>query len=707
MSFEQEGRKGNLAKGWLKWGNYTSELDSSISHSGKYAAQIISHSSGDSFGSVAYNIPANLDGKSITLKGFMKIEDVKDGFAGLLLRIDGGGTSLAFNNMQNKGVKGTKAWTEYSITLKYPANAETIYLGGILTGKGKAWFDDFELIIDEKNIEELKNVYPANKDNEFDNGSKVDFPVIDKKLVNDLNLLGKIWGLLKYTHPAIQKGKYHWDYELLRVLPKYLETQNVTERDQLLINWIDKLGTVKKCRQCPEMKSDAFLSPDLSWIKNSNMGARLKKKLIFIFNNRYQGKHFYIKMGQSAGKPKFLHENPYADMPYPDEGFRLLALYRYWNMIEYFYPYRNVMDKNWDQVLKEYIPKFINAKSELKYELAALQIIGDVQDTHANLWGGADKINDLRGHFYPPFHVRFIEEKLVVTDYYNPELKEVARLKIGDIITQINNRPVEAIVDSLKPYYPASNNAARLRNMSQDLLRSDKDEISIQYKSSDKNRKKELVLYKKDSLNYYSRYRKGDQKSHKMLDDNIGYINLESIKQSDVKTIKKTFKDTKGIIIDIRNYPSAFVPFSLGSFFVSSSTPFAKFTYGSVQTPGEFAFTKDISLSPSSQAYHGKVVVIVNEFTQSQAEYTAMAFKVGKRTTIIGNTTAGADGNISTIMLPGGLKTVISGVGVYYPDDTPTQRIGIEPNIKVNPTIEGIRKGKDELLNKAIDIINN
>jgi C-terminal processing protease CtpA/Prc len=48
----------------------------------------------------------------------------------------------------------------------------------------------------------------------------------------------------------------------------------------------------------------------------------------------------------------------------------------------------------------------------------------------------------------------------------------------------------------------------------------------------------------------------------------------------------------------------------------------------------------------------------------------------------------------------------ISGVGIYYPDGTQTQRIGIMPDILIEPTIEGIRQGRDELLEKAIELIN-
>ena len=100
------------------------------------------------------------------------------------------------------------------------------------------------------------------------------------------------------------------------------------------------------------------------------------------------------------------------------------------------------------------------------------------------------------------------------------------------------------------------------------------------------------------------------------------------------------------------------------------------------------------------------MIVLVNEKTQSQAEFTAMAFRTAPNSKIIGSTTAGADGNTSSIILPGGIWTQISGIGIYYPDGKETQRVGIVPDIIVRPTIKGVTEGKDELLEKAIEIIN-
>jgi len=613
--------------------------------------------------------------------------------------------------MQKQNISGTEDWQEYSIKLNYPDAAESIFIAGMLTGKGEAWFDDFELTIDGKNIQSLKEtakpVYKANLDKEFDNGSKIEIPELTPELITDIELLGRVWGFLKYYHPEIAIGNYNWDYELFRILQSFLDKTNKMEKEDLVLKWIDDLGEVDKCKTCSPTSEGAILKPDLNWITNSIASESLRTKLHYIYMNRNQGKHFYIKMAPGVGNPEFKNENAYTSIPYPDTGYRLLALFRYWNMINYFFPNKDLIDKDWNTTLKEYIPKFINANNELEYEQAAIQIIGDIQDTHANLWGGNNKIEEWKGNNFAPVHLRFIESKLVVTDYYNTELKLETGLEIGDVITKIDGRNTNDIVSDLSKYYPASNEAARLRDISADMLRSQNNEVEVECLRNGILKTKNLKLYPRNELNIYRWYKKSDEKCYRLLDNNIGYITLKSIKDDDIPEIKKEFKNTKGIIIDIRNYPSTFIPFKLGSFFVSSSTPFVKFTNGNINNPGEFIFNKELEIPNTGESYKGKLIVLVNELSQSQAEYTAMAFRAGDNTTIVGSTTAGADGNVSTIMLPGGLRTMISGIGVYYPNGGETQRIGIVPDIEVKPTIHGIKCGKDELIDKAIEIILN
>ena len=502
----------------------------------------------------------------------------------------------------------------------------------------------------------------------------------DESLIINLELLGKIWGFLKYHHPEVGKGKYDWDNELFLFLPEYLNVNNPEQRDEALLCWIEKYGEVSECTTCKETAANAYLKPDFSWLEQGNMSLVLKEKIKEIYRNRHQGEHYYIRLVQGVGNPEFSNEKLYSS-PYLDTNIRLLALYRYWNMIQYFFPYKYLTDKNWNEVLKEYIPKFILAKTTLEYQQTVLQLLCEINDTHASLVG-ANKIDSLRWTMSAPFRVRFVEDKLVVADYYNQELKNSAGLEIGHFITHINGKKIEYIIDSLKSYYPASNEAARRTRIANDLVRSHKNSINITYNSSGTIEQKELALYKRSDLNM--RKIRSKLSYDKIVIDKdstfIGYITLETIKETEIFKIKKSFMNAKGIIIDIRNYPAVFVPFLLGNYFTPKRKPFVKFTFVNADNPGEFNFSGVLSLNNSGNSYHylntlktsetehfqGKLVVIVNEETISQAEYTAMAFRAGDNTVVIGSQTQGADGNVSEIILPGGLQTWFSGIGVYY-----------------------------------------
>lgn len=699
-----------VAKDWEIFGNgkHKVSFDRTISQHGKVSGSIESVELSEDFKALSFSIPANYGGKKIKLTGYIKTENVADGWAGLWMRID---PQVAFDNMQSRGITGTTDWKKYEIDLELNNTAKTIVVGGLLVGTGKMWIDNLEITIDGKSLDQapLKELSLAEKDIEFDQGSTITFPELNESLISNLELLGKVWGFLKYYHPEIGKGNFNWDYELFRILPSYLQVTNIEQRDNVLLNWINSLGEVKKCSSCKEIDENAILKPDFLWMDSSELSSDLIEKLKFIQHNRFQGNHFYVELSEGVGNPIFKNEKSYETMPYPDEGFRLLTLYKYWNMIQYYYPNKHLASNDWNTILKAYIPSFLNAKNELEFELATIKLIGEIKDTHANLWGGNNAVQEERGFYFPPVHVKFIENKLVVTDYYNPEIEEKIGLQIGDVITTINGSSVEDLVKEKLPFYPASNYPTQLRDISPDLLRSQHKTIPITLIRNEEELSMTLPLFETKEMNYYYWYPpEVGVKSFKIIDDNIGYISLKNIKEEDIDLIKKRLKDTKGIIVDIRNYPSTFVVFSLTDFLNSKSADFVKFSVGNTEFPGEFTMTEPIQVgSNKSQSYKGKrVVVLVNELSQSQAEYTAMALRAGDKTTIVGSTTAGADGNISSFTLPGGMRTVISGIGVYYPDGTETQGVGIIPDVEVLPTIQGIKEGRDEPLEKAIELIN-
>lgn len=105
-----------------------------------------------------------------------------------------------------------------------------------------------------------------------------------------------------------------------------------------------------------------------------------------------------------------------------------------------------------------------------------------------------------------------------------------------------------------------------------------------------------------------------------------------------------------------------------------------------------------------TEPYKGRVILLVDEMTQSNPEFQAMAFQSCPQTLTIGSPTSGADGDIVSLPLPGGLMTYFSGIGIFYPDGTPTQNVGVRLDVEVLPTTEGVQAGRDEVLERALEL---
>lgn len=712
--------KSRKPQGWLfsffdaQKNAYPVKLDSTTKYDGKYSLLIEKKGTEAEFGVIDYPIAQTFEGKKIELKGYVKTENITSGFAGLWLRIDDKNIkSIAFDNMQDRGITGNTEWKQYSIKLDYNSEkARTVHIGGLLVGNGKAWFDQFEVFIDDKPISNarLKKiiVHQADLDTAFAKSSGISDVKLNDQLNTNLMLAGQFWGFLKYHHPAIAKGDYNWDAELFRMLPSVIQAKNNQELSKSLEGFLDKLPKPDPCKNCKSIANANYeIKPNYGSLFDSKIVEEsLLKKLEFVRDNRNTAANYYVDMAPGIGNPLFKNEKPYSSMTYPDAGYRMLSLYRYWAMINYFFPYKNVIGQDWNNVLTTSLPDFVNAKNELDYGKAALKLIASVNDTHANLWSGSKAINDFKGKYAAPFQTTFIEKKLVITDLYKDTLDVKSKLKVGDVISAINGKDVNLLIKDYLNFTPASNYDTQLRDLPNIyLLRGNEVRMSMKVNRDGNEFDYDIPMRVFGRGSKDSDFEKAE--AFKLIDENTGYVFPGKYKNAMLPDIKKRFENTKGIIVDMRCYPSEFMPFTFGNYIKNMSTPFVKFTIGSTDYPGSFKFGPTIpNGKKSSDNYKGKVVVIVNSTSQSQAEYTTMAFQSSPNVKVIGSTTAGADGNVSYIVLPGGLNTMISGIGVFYPDGKPSQRVGVKIDEVIYPTINGIKLGQDELLDKAMEILN-
>jgi len=347
------------------------------------------------------------------------------------------------------------------------------------------------------------------------------------------------------------------------------------------------------------------------------------------------------------------------------------------------------------------VPRIALAKTSDEYQRELMELIAMIHDTHANLWSSL-MVRPPVGECRLPVNMRFIGTSAVVAGFASADAGAKSGFKAGDVVTDLDGQPVDKLIASWRPYYANSNEAARLRDIARAMTNGACGAATVGVRRGNEAVSVQAQRLPATSMTISSTHDlPGD--AFRLLSPEVAYLKLSSAKVAEVDHYLNLAAKTKGLIVDIRNYPSEFmVIYALGSRFVEKPVPFVKFTAGDLSNPGAFHWNSPLMLTPVAPRYDGKIVVLVDEVTQSRAEFATMALRASLQTVVLGSTTAGADGNVSEIPLPGGFSSMISGIGVFYPDGKPTQQIGIVPDKMVRQTIEGIRDGRDEVLEEGV-----
>ncbi|WP_417442992.1 S41 family peptidase [Joostella sp.] len=519
-----------------------------------------------------------------------------------------------------------------------------------------------------------------------------------------LSSLCRIWGFLKYYHPDVAAGNYKWDEQLFNVLPKVKSACTKEELSQVYLNWINSLGKIKD-------RSNVQVNPTIKYFeKNFNLNwmddsetytSNLAKKLKYIERNRHLGKKYYVDSYDGIGNIQVTNEIDYNDFDWKDENLRLLSLFRYWNIVEYFFPYKYQTDLSWDKVLDKMLPKFINPDTEIEFHMAMLELIASINDSH-----GLFKTHQTRsffGYYYLPAKFKLIEGKAIVTGFYNDSIARLDALKKGDVITKVNGQSVQSVFDEREKYISGSNLSKKKFNAYDAIFNGSTDNVVLTYHRDGQAYTKLFKRYRFPEFNY--KWQPPKEK-YTILDGNIGLVDVGMLDKSEVIPVMKDLKKTRAIILDLRKYPNDVV-FLFADYISSQKKSFYKKIYPDLNYPGKFVWkTGKECGNEGSLKYKGKVVLLVNGQTRSAGEFVTMGLQTGDNVTTIGSQTSGADGNISRFNMVGGYETMISGIGIFYPDNTETQRKGVKIDIQVNSTIQGIINGEDEILDKAIEFIN-
>jgi len=448
------------------------------------------------------------------------------------------------------------------------------------------------------------------------------------------------------------------------------------------------------------------LQPDATVAKSATGDAALNEAMKAVQENR-------TTKGQNrTSQPPPLQisekDKPYADMQFPNVEYRLLALFRFWNVVNYFYPYKKLIADTWETVLQRFIPKFEANKDATDYQLTVFELATEMHDSHAVVRNANFAAAKLYG-FQVPAVMGYIENQSVVVKV----LDDKAPVKIGDVVLAVDGTSIEKRREFLSRYVAASTPQSLMLRLNALLLNGAKNSIAKLRVRSPNGQERDVELARSISPGDPKFYAAIDRSGPiiKLLPDGYGYVDLGRLEVGEVDKMFDTIKDAPAVIFDMRGYPTGSA-WEIAPRLTEKKNVVAALFSRSIMEPeglrtpdfaalAQYSFAQKL-MEPKGRIYKGKVVMLINEEAISRSEHAALFFEAATDVTFIGTPTQGANGDITLMVLPGNLPISFSGHDVRHGDGRQLQRLGIQPTIKAAPTIRGMIEGRDEVLEAAI-----
>jgi C-terminal processing protease CtpA/Prc len=322
-----------------------------------------------------------------------------------------------------------------------------------------------------------------------------------------------------------------------------------------------------------------------------------------------------------------------------------------------------------------------------------------VHDTHCFVSGG--ELAQFYGVAAPPVELRWIENQPVVTRVFDQSLD----IHPGDILTHIDGEPYDKRSTELSKRISASTPQSLMSRVTNVLLRGPVGStvrITVRRGAAPPHD----VSLTRATSQPFSPYRTGD--AYRPLNPKTGYVDLEKLTNAQVDAMFDAFKDTEAIVMDMRGYPQG-TAWSVAPRLAEKQNTIAAHFQRNLVRPDMNEDTGIMSLAfdqripfTNKPRYTGKTVMLIDERAVSQSEHSGLFYRAANGTKFIGSPTTGANGDVTYFIAPGNVRIGFSGHDVRWPDGRQLQRIGLVPDIEVHATIEGIRAGRDEILDRAL-----
>jgi hypothetical protein len=377
--------------------------------------------------------------------------------------------------------------------------------------------------------------------------------------------------------------------------------------------------------------------------------------------------------------------------PTPDLDQRLADVVVAWSVLRHFYPYWAEAGVDWDARLRPQLEIARAAETREAQRDAIRSLVADARDGHGSVGDTLDKTE--RGEL--PVRLQAIEGRLAVTASAVPQ-----EAPVGAVVATIDGIPA---TDRLASAVCLASGTRQWRQVAGTWplmtgpkgatvrlgldLGSGTREVTLAYGTPPPPVKRPGPVAE--------------------LEPGVWYVDLTRAKMAEVELKLAALASARGVVFDVRGYPTdagfGVLPHLLDVPETTRWMHVAKIVGPFYETAGWQDLGWDVK--PASPRLAGKVVFLTDGGAISYAE-SVMGYVADLGLgTIVGGTTAGTNGNVASFVTPGGLSVSFTGMRVTRHDGrSPHHLVGVKPDIAVAPTLEGLRTGRDEVLERGLAV---
>ena len=373
---------------------------------------------------------------------------------------------------------------------------------------------------------------------------------------------------------------------------------------------------------------------------------------------------------------------------------RLGNIVNTYNVFQHFYPYFDEVKVDWEKELVKALKQSYLDTSDEDHKITLEKMTAALRDGHISVRSN----NYVRFTF--GFRWELIEDKLIITEVKDEKLS----LKVGDEVTKVNDLSTADYLAEMKSRISAGTNGYlnhRVKNAT--LIGKEGSEITIEVAG------KTMTLKRDRKFDYRDSGIAIQEKPYQILDGNIYYLNLSTIEMEAINTLMPVLQQSNGIICDMRGYPNSNHDF-ISHLLTEKDTSKAWMRVPEILYPDQENLVgyepHGWELEPKEPYLGDKKVVFITDGRAISYAESYMGFIEGyDLATIVGEPTAGTNGNVNPFRLLGNYSISWTGMKVVKHNGSQFHGIGILPDVYVNKTVEGVKAGKDEFLEKALEIV--